>query len=638
MRLSPTELIGFEVNERLRIVELLEERPFAYFFRADVLALSRVVGSCSVTVYIPNSKAKANDVAAELRVAAKGFSGDQIYGLQEVGTIRHPGLGRIVYATGEPATTSLALEIAAARFVGWEVGEPVLTGAARALQEFHKKDRVHGRVRPHHLLKTGDGWKLAGHAVAAIEDSLERLVRVPEEPVYLPPENYRAGDYGPAVDTWALGICLHKASCGRMPYSEGEDLIEQMVKHAPRVERAPGRFGSVVRALLAAEPEERWGLQRVIDHIERPRGGEFQSGGPQGTPTQSTQGAPADGDTTIETPVMSSASVPVDRPLFARGGFLMVCLLAFLGAGYFGYTTARLPKVPKLNGPTPPPYSVNFSHTQVDPDGRVITKTPEQAVAYAEQIAGGINLEMMQIPPGAFVMGSSANEPFGEASERPQHQVTIGGFYISRFEVTQAQWMAVRRLPRVDTDMPENPSQFVSPDRPVEGVTWRQAREFCRRLSRQTGRLYRLPTEAEWEFACRGGTRTPFHFGETINSAMANYQATKPYAQEGRGEYRKQTLPVGTLGAANYFGLLDMHGNVAEWCDDIYGDYSEDAQTDPTGPGKGLDRVVRGGGWRSLPWRVRSASRVGVQEDIHRNDIGFRVVLPRVVMVDPVVQ
>lgn len=160
-----------------------------------------------------------------------------------------------------------------------------------------------------------------------------------------------------------------------------------------------------------------------------------------------------------------------------------------------------------------------------------------------------------------------------------------------------------------------------------------QAKEFCGRLSRKTGRLYRLPTEAEWEFACRAGTTTPFCYGETINSALANYQATKPYAQEGKGQYRQETIPVGSLGAANYFGLLDVHGNVAEWCEDRFGEYPDAYIVDPTGAKSGNDRVVRGGSWRSYPWECRSSARVGMHQDYKRNDIGFRIVLPRIVMV-----
>jgi formylglycine-generating enzyme required for sulfatase activity len=322
------------------------------------------------------------------------------------------------------------------------------------------------------------------------------------------------------------------------------------------------------------------------------------------------------------------------RPLYLRAGFLLFCILAFGGGAYLGWDTAKLPPVPRHNAPPEPLYSVDFQHAQVDADGRLVTRTPEQAVAYAEELGAGNRLEMVQIRPGAFQMGSSANEPYGETSERPTRRVQVSGFFLSRFEITQQQWAAVAASPRVSVDLHTRPSNFKGEDRPVEGVTWLEAKEFCARLSRVTGRLYRLPTEAEWEFACRAGTQTPFSFGQTIISSLANYQADRPYSSEGIGEYRRQTIAVGSLAAANYFGLSDMHGNVAEWCEDIYGPYPSGDATDPTGPASGRDRVVRGGGWRSYPWQCRSASRVGLHESLHRNDIGFRVVLPEVVMVE----
>ncbi len=539
--------------------------------------------------------------------------------------IRHGDPAGYVYVTGEPVTTTLSLEIAQARFMGYEEGERVICAVARALMPYHEENRVHGRIRPYHILKTTDGWKVAGHEMVELEDRLDRVARMPEEPVYLPPENYRQGLYSTAVDLWALGVCMHQASCGRLPYSDEGDLIEQLLKNSPRVEKPPGRFGSVVRALLSQEPEERWNLRRCIDHIERPRDHDFRAAGaPAAVPAVSEQQVPP------QAPRRPSGP----RPLYFRFGFLVLCIVAFAGGAYLGWDTAKLPPIPRHNAPPEPLYSVDFQHARVDPDGRMVTRTPEQAVAYAEELGPGNRLEMVQIRPGAFEMGSSANEPYGETNERPVRKVQVSGFFLSRFEITQQQWAAIAATPRVAIDLVARPSSFKGEDRPVESVTWLEAKEFCARLSRLTGRLYRLPTEAEWEFACRGGTQSPFCFGQTIISSLANYQADRPYASEGVGEYRRQTIAVGSLGAANYFGLTDMHGNVAEWCEDLFAPYPAQDQTDPTGPSTGRDRVVRGGGWRSYPWQCRSATRVGLHESLQRNDIGFRVVLPEVVMVE----
>ena len=627
MDVSPRHLLGFEINDRLRLVELVEERPFAYFFKGEVLALSRVVGTCTVTVYRPSPRTNPSDLVEAIKAASRNLQGDYVYGIQQVDQIRHGDPAGFVYTTGEPVITTLSLEIAQARFVGYEEGERAICSVARALMGYHDENRTHGRIRPYHILKTSDGWKLAGHEMVELEERLDRLIRLPEEPVYLPPENYRKGLYSTVVDLWALGVCMHQASCGRLPYSDEGDLIEQILKNAPRVEKPPGRFGSVVRALLSQEPEERWNFRRCIDHIERPRDNAYQNqAGGQASRTVAAE------ELTRVAFVTKAPRPP--RPLYLRFGFLVICIVAFLGGAFMGWDTAKLPPVPRHNAPPEPLYSVDFQHAQVDADGRRVTRTPEQAVAYAEDLGPGNRLEMLQIRPGAFQMGSTVNEPYGDPTERPTHQVQVSGFFLSRFEITQQQWAAVAAQPRISTDLVARPSSFKGEDRPVESVTWLEAKEFCARLSRMTGRLYRLPTEAEWEFACRGGTETPFCFGQTVLSSLANYQADKPYSSEGLGEYRRQTIAVGSLGASNYFGLSDVHGNVAEWCEDLYGPYSGDAQTDPTGPSSGRDRVVRGGSWHMYPWQCRSASRVGLHESLHRNDIGLRVVLPEVVMVE----
>lgn len=635
MSLTPDSFLGVELNDRLRVVELIEERPFSLLFKGEVLALQRVVGTCSVTIYKPADRIDPDDIASELRSTGRGLDSSRLFSVQQVGVIRHGEHAGVVFVTGEQVLTTLTREVEEGRLLGYEDAEAVIVSVSKALMSIHKRNEVHGRVRPYNIIKTSEGWKLAGLEMHALEERLERFTRLPEEPVYLPPENYRAGLFGRAVDAWALGICIHLAQCGRLPYSgEPSELLDQVLKNPPKVERLSGRAGSIVRGLLVQEVEERWGLQRCIDHIEKPRGDDFASstGVRQPSERPNFTGSEKDVDGS-EGEASVSESLPDMRPLYMRPIFFIICIFCFVGLSYVGYQTARLPDVPAENKPPEPLYSVDFSHTQIDPDGRKITHTPEQAVAYSESLGGGDRIEMVQIEPGAFEMGSHPNEPYYKSAEGPRHPVRVGGFFISRFEVTQQQWAAVAALPKVSVDLPPNPSTFPGADRPVEGITWIEAKEFCARLSAKTGRLYRLPTEAEWEFACRAGTSTPFCFGETINSALANYQGTEQFAHEGRGEYRRETIPVGSLGTANYYGLMDVHGNVAEWCEDRFGPYSDAFMIDPTGPKKGNDRVVRGGSWRSYPRECRSSARVGFHENHRRNDIGFRVVLPRIVMI-----
>jgi formylglycine-generating enzyme required for sulfatase activity len=181
---------------------------------------------------------------------------------------------------------------------------------------------------------------------------------------------------------------------------------------------------------------------------------------------------------------------------------------------------------------------------------------------------------------------------------------------------------------QVERELELDPSRFKGDDRPVEKITWYDAVEFCARLSQHTGRDYRLPTEAEWEYACRGGTTTPFHFGETITSDLVNYQGTQTYGAGPAGEDRKQTTDVGSF-LANAFGLYDMHGNVWEWCQDHWHDNYTGAPIDGTAwlsSGESKSRVLRGGSWGFYPAGCRSANRVRYAPGFTDYDVGFRVV------------
>jgi formylglycine-generating enzyme required for sulfatase activity len=232
---------------------------------------------------------------------------------------------------------------------------------------------------------------------------------------------------------------------------------------------------------------------------------------------------------------------------------------------------------------------------------------------------------MVKIPGGTFTMGSPKDEPEHTEYEDPQHEVSIPAFFLGRYPVTQAQYELV---------METNPAtlyeadRFVAPNKPVVGVSWSDAVEFCERLAQKTGRPYRLPSEAEWEYACRAGTTTPFYFGKTITSEVANYDATYTYGAGPKGEYRNGTTPVDHFGMANAFGLSDMHGNVWEWCLDHWHRNYDGAPPDGSAWIEGGDssyRVLRGGSWNFHPRYCRSAYRYGYFPDSRYNDNGFRV-------------
>ncbi|HWT01656.1 MAG TPA: SUMF1/EgtB/PvdO family nonheme iron enzyme [Pyrinomonadaceae bacterium] len=229
-------------------------------------------------------------------------------------------------------------------------------------------------------------------------------------------------------------------------------------------------------------------------------------------------------------------------------------------------------------------------------------------------------MEFVYVPADSFIMGSEKAD-----YEKPVHLVTIpNGFYIGRYEVTQEQWQAV---------MGGNPSGFKNCDQcPVENVTWNEVQEFVRRLNARGSSLrYRLPTESEWEYACRAGATTEFAFGDSLSSEQANFDGNAPYGGAAKGVNRQQTMPVGYF-QRNEWGLYDMHGNVREWCQDAYRAGYEGAPADGSArapDGKNKRRVVRGGSWRNPGDSLRSAARDHFEQDNRSPQLGFRLVAER---------
>jgi len=245
-------------------------------------------------------------------------------------------------------------------------------------------------------------------------------------------------------------------------------------------------------------------------------------------------------------------------------------------------------------------------------------------------LPGRVELKMVAIPEGSFPMGSPADNIGFYYNEGPQHQVTLNSFLMGKYPITQAQWRAVATLPEIEISLDPDPSAFKGDNRPVEQVNWHEALEFCYRLSTYTGTVYTLPSEAQWEYACRAGTTTAFHFGETISTNQANYNGSYIYANGHKGVWREETTEVGMF-PANAFGLHDMHGNVYEWCLDNYEISYRGAPTDGSAwkrkksPWE-IRHILRGGSWVDGPWYCRSAQRGFLKEFVSDSYIGFRVV------------
>lgn len=314
-------------------------------------------------------------------------------------------------------------------------------------------------------------------------------------------------------------------------------------------------------------------------------------------------------------------SVAAAVTLAALGGVAIGTSLVFLILKLRRRRRERRAEAPKLS---------EFEFEVATATGRIIERRKGETQCFRETLADDVELEMVAIPAGTFLMGSPESEVGRVAAEGPQRLVTVPSFFMSRYPVTQWQWRAVAQLPQVNLELNQQPSAFSGERLPVESVSWREAVEFCERLSRHTGRHYRLPSEAEWEYACRAGMTTPFHCGATLTPELACYDARLPYAAAAPGGEPKQTAPVDQSGLANAFGLSDMHGNVWEWMADEWREDYRDAPADASARTSGDDavnRVVRGGSWFNVARLCRSAYRFSFPPDARRNDCGFRVVM-----------
>ncbi len=252
-----------------------------------------------------------------------------------------------------------------------------------------------------------------------------------------------------------------------------------------------------------------------------------------------------------------------------------------------------------------------------------------RAQQFAERLGARATLEMVQIPGGTFTMGAPPDEPASRDAERPQHHVAVPSFFLGKHAVTIAQWRAVMGPLPAAMKMLGKP--FTANTRqPVVRVSYDDAQDFCARLSRRSRRAYRLPTEAEWEYACRAGTTTAFAFGKAITRALVNHDG-EMVRLSAPNEEHTTTLPVGHLGAANAFGLFDMHGNVWEWCQDFWHGNYDGAPADGsawTADADKRSRVLRGGSWFKAAKDCRSASRsLSGETSVRSREIGFRVAL-----------
>src|SRR5262245_27564566 len=318
---------------------------------------------------------------------------------------------------------------------------------------------------------------------------------------------------------------------------------------------------------------------------------------------------------------------------------------AKLNIGDFVFALKSWPPLARVGG-NKPLVTMSFTTAKVDARGNVTKQPGRTAQGYVEELPGGVRLEMVEVRGGSFLMGTSAAEApavvkevtrysiqkAGESwttSAMPQRRVAVGDFYIGKYEVTQGQWKAVMgELPPKEIYARD---EFTGDHLPVMQVSWLDTSGFIERLNKLTGGDYRLPSEAEWEYAARAGSEEAFSFGPTISPAVVNYNGGYPYGQAAKGEYRDHPVAVGSLGLANAWGLYDMHGNVAEWCEDYWHDSYNGAPVDGKAwldiPSGGFFLgVIRGGSYYDTAFDCLSARRGFTIRIMTSNSQGFRIV------------
>ena len=463
------------------------------------------------------------------------------------------------------------------------------------LQTIHDQGVIHRDLRPAHIMRQHSDGKLSlvGFCVSKqINLSLfQHTDSFREHASYAPPEFFAVDQVRPGSDLYSLGAsCIHLltgTAPHTLPLKDGEVWVEHWQKHLPQT-LSDGLL-AILDQLLQTDISERY--TSALEVLRELR-----------AVTQSTSSplpsSPSPSSLSPQVSPVRPIQPPSDPP--------------------------SKPLKQQPSKPSAPTFQAEV--VQVDAQGQITDRQHHSINYISEDLGKGLQLELVAIPSGQFTMGSPPNELQRQSTEGPQHIVAVPEFYLGKFLVTQVQWRAIAALPAVKREIEAQPSVFTGDKRPVEGVSWFDVVEFCDRLSLLTGKDYHLPSEAAWEYACRADSQTPFAFGETLNTDIANYDGTVGYGAGPSGRYRQQTTLVGKF-SANRYGLYDMHGNVWEWCaDHWHGNYGKA----PVDGSVWQDQfffacVLRGGAWNTEAASCRSATRIWEAASEQSNTIGFRI-------------
>jgi eukaryotic-like serine/threonine-protein kinase len=609
-------LAGQMLRDRYKIVKLLGSGGFGDTYLAEDLDLPN-----SASCVVKHLKPKTSDPQVA-RVARRLFESEAQV-LYRLGNEcdRIPGLLAHFEENGEFYLVQelidgedLSSEISTGKLWPEDKVTQFLQEILEILNLAHKKGIVHRDLKPHNIMRRRQDGKIVLIDFGAVKEISTLTANERGEttatiaigtPGYMPSEQ-SLGRPRFCSDLYAVGMLAIYALTGIPPYELPKDPTD----------------GEVIWRNWAKVSD---GLAEVLSKMVRYHFNQRYQTAAEVLQALNCEGAPS--FFSQQTQPASNFALQPTRSLggWSRRKVLQTLGLVGTGVGLAAIGQYLWPKdaaqKPSASKPSDFPLETfQFEVVTVDAKGNITQRLDYQAHYFTENLGNGIALEMVRIPGGSLTMGSPNTELQRDNDEAPQHRVVIPEFFIGTYEVTQAQYEVI---------MGKNPSHFKGANLPVENVSWNDAVEFCQRLSDRMGRTYRLPSEAEWEYACRGGTTTPFSFGETMTADLANFKGESTYAAAPKGLFRQKTTPVGSF-PANALGLYDLHGNVYEWCQDYWHDSYEGAPTDGSAWLTGGDlnaRVVRGGSWRIDSWGCRSASRIGFGERLHNDNVGFRVVV-----------
>lgn len=485
----------------------------------------------------------------------------------------------------------------------------LLQNILEVLAIIHQQNAIHRDIKPANLMRRQDGKIVLIDfgavkeisALAINSQGQTSLTIMIGSPGYMPSEQAN-GKPKFSSDIYAVGMVGIQALTGQNPKTLPENQITGEVIWRDRVQVSL-KFADVLDKMVRDHFSQRYqnadeSLQAILDL---------------------SLNASIDNDSTIQAILDLSLNASIDND----------STISIVPEQDVHYNTSSTQK------------TVFFEIVTVNSTGQITNRHQGETKFFTENIGNGVTLDMIAIPGGSFLMGSPNTEAERSKDEEPQHNVNVAPFFMGKYEVTQEQWQAV---------MGDNPSRFKGNKLPVENVSWYDAVEFCKILCERTGKTYRLPSEAEWEYACRAGTSTPFYFGETITPDLVNYNGNETYGTAPKGLYRDKTTDVGGF-PPNAFGLYDMHGNVWEWCADIWHDNYQDAPQDgrvwdekniydsyKKNCGRNMliniknDNIVgswlllRGGSWVNNPENCRAAYRLYISPTYRNDNLGFRVV------------